>query len=56
MMKETAYGSKEFIIAHGIKWMHSIPYPLLRVDLKLNTFCREDCLGRDVNWLSPPGP
>jgi hypothetical protein len=24
----------------------------LRVGLKLNTFCREECLGRGVYWLS----
>ena len=25
----------------------------LRVGLRLNTFCREECLGRGVYWLSP---
>jgi hypothetical protein len=24
----------------------------LRVDLRLNTFCREECLGRRLYWLS----
>ena len=26
--------------------------PLLRMGLRLNTFCREECLGRRVYWLS----
>jgi len=26
--------------------------PLLRVGLRLNIFCREQCLGRKVQWLS----
>jgi hypothetical protein len=29
----------------------TIPH-FLRVDLRLNTFCREECLGREVYWLS----
>jgi hypothetical protein len=28
---------------------------LLRAGLRLNTFCREECLGRKAYWLSPPG-
>jgi hypothetical protein len=30
-------------------------YQLLRVDQRLNTFCREECPGRDVYWLNPRG-
>ena len=33
---------------HGRKWMHKIPYSLLRVDLRLNTFYREECLVREA--------
>jgi hypothetical protein len=25
----------------------------LEADLRLNTFCREECLRRGVDWLSP---
>jgi hypothetical protein len=28
------------------------PYPTSWVGLRLNTFCREECLGRGVYWLS----
>jgi hypothetical protein len=28
--------------------------PLFRAGLRLNTFCKEECLGRKVYWLSPP--
>jgi hypothetical protein len=31
---------------HAIPY-HTIPYQLLRVDLRLNTFFREECLGRE---------
>jgi hypothetical protein len=52
-MKETVHGSKLFIGRSwwemgGEKWVHIILYPLLREDLRLNTFCREKCLGRKV--------
>jgi hypothetical protein len=30
-------------------------YHLLRVDLRLNTFCRMDSLGREAYWLNPQG-
>ena len=42
------------LVVHGGKWMHYVPYPLLRVDMRLNTFCREECLGREAYWLVPP--
>ena len=29
--------------------------PLLRVSLRLNTFCREKCVGRKAHWISPLG-
>ena len=29
----------------------TIPH-FLRAGLRLNTFCREECLGREVYWLS----
>jgi hypothetical protein len=32
--------------------MHNVPYPLVRVDLRLNTFCREGCLGRKGSLLA----
>ena len=35
--------------------MHSIVYPLLRVDLRLNTFYWEECLGRLAYWLGALG-
>ena len=31
-------------------------YNLLRVDQRLNTFCRKECLGRKAYWLNPQGP
>jgi hypothetical protein len=31
------------LVVHDGKWMHNIPYPLLRVGLRLNTFA-----GRNV--------
>ena len=43
------------LAVHGGKWMHTVPYPLLRVDLRLNTFCREECLGMESYWLSLSG-
>jgi len=36
------------MVVHDGKWMYTIPNPLLRVGLRLNTFCREECLGREV--------
>ena len=30
-------------------------YDLLRVDQRLNTFCRKECLGREGYWLNPWG-
>jgi hypothetical protein len=48
-MKETVHGSQQFIGGkHGGKWMYTIPDPLLRVGLRLNTFCKEECLGREA--------
>ena len=26
---------------------------LLKVDQKLNTFCKKECLGREAYWLNP---
>ena len=39
-MKETVLGSKLFI---GCSLWKMDAYHLLKVDLKLNTFCREEC-------------
>jgi hypothetical protein len=39
------------LAVHGGKRMHTVAYPLLRVDLRLNTFCRKECLGREAYWL-----
>jgi hypothetical protein len=30
-------------------------FDLLRVDQRLNTFCRKKCLGREAYWLNPLG-
>ena len=35
--------------------MHTLAYSVLRLDLRLNTFGREDGLGREAYWLSPSG-
>ena len=32
-----------------------VQYQLLRVNLRLNTFCQEECLGREAYWLTPQG-
>jgi hypothetical protein len=55
LMKETLYGSKQFIF---YSWWEMNTYcilPLLRVHLRLNTFCREEWLGRKAYLLSPLG-
>lgn len=39
----------------GGKWMSKNCTPVLRVGLRFNTFCREECQGRKANWPSPPG-
>lgn len=28
---------------------------LLKVDHRLNSFCRKECLGREAYWLNPQG-
>jgi hypothetical protein len=30
-------------------------YNLLKVDERLNSFCRMDCMGREAYWLNPLG-
>lgn len=51
LMKKTAQGSTVYLIVHHGKWMHSLLlYQLLRVDLGLNTCCRESLLAK------PSGP
>lgn len=52
LMKERDHG---LLIVYGGKWMQPVPYPLLSVGLRLNTLCREECLGREAYWLSPRG-
>jgi hypothetical protein len=42
------------LVVHGGKWMYNVPYSLLRVGLRLNTFCKEECLRREAYWLSLP--
>ena len=44
------------VLRHLLSWWRvvmseTIPH-FLRAGLKLNTFCREECLGRGVYWLS----
>ena len=57
LMKETIHGSKQFLVVHGEKWIHKVPYLLLRVDLRLNTLCREERVGRKKSSLAKPsGP
>ena len=48
MRREEVHGFKVFIVM--VK-SETIPH-FLRVGLRLNTFCREECLGRGVHWLS----
>ena len=50
-MKKSVHGFKTFIV-NGGKWMTENHTVLLRAGLRLNTFCREECLGRGVYWLS----
>ena len=52
LMRETVLGSKLFIDCSSWKMG---AYHLLRVDQRLNTFCRKECLGREAYWLSPLG-
>jgi len=49
-MKRADHGFKAFIVMAESGCVK--PYPLLRVGLRLNTFCREECLGRKAYWLS----
>ena len=51
-MKETVLGSKLFI---GCSLWKLDAYHLLKVDLRLNTFCRKECPGREAYWLNPQG-
>ena len=51
-MKETVLGSKLFI---GCSLQKLDAYHLLKVDLRLNTFCRKECPGREAYWLNPQG-
>ena len=44
------------VLEHLLSWQRAamsktIPH-FLRAGLRLNTFCREECLGREVYWLS----
>lgn len=44
-------------LRHLLSWQKMDVYnhtPFLRVGLRLNTFCRKECLGRKAYWLSPP--
>jgi hypothetical protein len=43
------------LFVHDGKWMHNVPYPLLKVCLRLNNFCRKECLGREAYGLNPLG-
>jgi hypothetical protein len=52
-MEETVLGSKLFIDCSS--WKMNV-YQLLRVDQRLNTFCREECLGRGNLLAKPSGP
>ena len=51
LMRETVLGSKLFIDCS--LWKMDA-YQLLRVDQRLNTFCRKECLGREAYWLNLP--
>jgi hypothetical protein len=55
MKKRQSIVPNSLLAVHGRKWIYNVPYSLLRVGLRLNTFCREKCLGREAYWLSPPG-
>ena len=48
--EKAVHGFKAFIVMVESGCVK--PYPLVRVGLRLNTFCREECLGRGVHWLS----
>jgi hypothetical protein len=49
LMKETVYGSKLFIEMDAYCTSTVSPW----VDLRVNTFYREESLGREAYWLSP---
>ena len=55
MKKRQSIVPNSLLAVHGRKWIYNVPYSLLRVGLRLNTFCREKCLGREAYWLSPLG-
>jgi hypothetical protein len=45
---------QSMVLSHLLSWwrLDEKEYiPLLRADLRLNTFCREDCLGRKDYWV-----
>jgi hypothetical protein len=51
-MKKTVHGCKQSMVK---EWKHNIPNPLLRVDLRINTFYREECPGREACCPIPLG-
>jgi hypothetical protein len=47
---------QSMVLRHFLSWQRvamskTVPY-FLRAGLRLNTFCREECLGRRIYWLS----
>jgi hypothetical protein len=57
MLPTLVLGEKDspwFQAVHYSLWKMGA-YHLLRMDLRLNTFCRKECPGRDTYWLNPWG-
>ena len=50
---------QSMVLKHLLSWwrvvMSETIHHFLRAGLRLNTFCREECLGRRAYWLSPSG-
>jgi hypothetical protein len=57
-MADAGEKRQSMVVRHLLSWWKVDEYnciPLLKVGLRLNTFCREMYLGRKVYWLSPSG-
>lgn len=56
-LREIFYEKRQFMLPNSLLLWQKIDkqthIPLLRVGLRLNTFCREDCLGKEAYWQGP---
>lgn len=57
-MKASPHGGswwerQSLIVQTVFSWWENDAYNLLRVDQRLNAFCRKECLRREAHWISP---